>query len=318
MSGSGQVWAVAAPRSVLEELRPLIRAHERRRQVRVHALADDASPPLKRLRELAAGADGLLLVGNRRRSPRTALPGLFVADPEGRRVPVGWLPSVASGLATFAFAAARVARRTSERPGPLAVLGQWDNRYLHLATRLERRLGGRAAGLHALRWTAERLTRDDLVRGLRYGVGAAVYFGHGRPTGWAGYHGLRAHHLTEPSGEPVGAVLSVTCLTASRWQTGLAFSEAIVLGGAASGAVGAVTTVEHLQNMRWMLGLARALRDGETLLGPALLRAAPERPDQAEPYRLVGDPLAQLVGAPTAGRRSSALYAPAPEAGQWM
>jgi hypothetical protein len=245
------------------------------------------------------------------------LPGPFVSDPDGHRVPVGWLPAIARGLATFAVAAARVARRSSEQPGPLALLGQWDRRYLHLATRMERRLSGRGDGFDALRWTAERITRDDLVRGLRFGLGLAVYFGHGRPTGWAGYHGLRAHHLTERPGEPVGAVLSVTCLTASRWNTGLAFSESIVLGGAASSAVGAVATVEHVENVRWMLGLARALRSGETLLGPALLRAAPTDACDCEPYRIVGDPLAQLVGVPTAERRARALFAPPPEACGW-
>src|SRR5207249_2867219 len=175
----------------------------------------------------------------------------------------------------------------------------------------EKRLAACADRFSVLRWTAERLTRDDLVRGLRYGVGAAVYLGHGRPTGWAGYHGLRAQHLVERGGEPLGALLSVTCLTASRWRTGLAFSEAVVLGGAAAGAVGAVAPVEHLENMRWMLGLSRALERGETQLGPALLQASPGAPH--EPYRILGDPLAQLAGAPGADRRAAAVFAPAPD-----
>jgi hypothetical protein len=313
----GTAWAVAAPRAALEELRPLVRAHGRRRPVHVHVLADGGPLDAGLLRELAGDAAGLLVVGHRRRSPRTALPGPFVADPDGRLVPVGWLPAVAGGLGSFARAAARVAGRACDRVGPLAVLGQWEPRYLHLATRMERRLNGRAGPVRALRWTAERITRDDLVRGLRYGIGAAVYFGHGRPTGWAAYHGLRAHHLTEHPGEPLGALLSVTCLTASRWNTGLAFSEAVALGGAAAGSVGAVAPVEHLENMRWMLGLAAALLAGETLLGPALLRAAPGPPRAAEPYRILGDPLAQLVGAPAAERRARAVFAPAPEAPAW-
>ena len=221
-----------------------------------------------------------------------------------------------------------------ERVGPVAVLGQWDARYLHLATRMEARLAACATRFHVLRWTAERLTRDDLVRGLRYGLGAAVYFGHGRPRGWAGYHGFRAHHLVGSGGEPLGALLSVTCLSASRRRTGLAFSEAVVLGGAAASAVGAVAPVEHVENMRWMLGLADALAAGHTLLGEALLHAAPQpaRPHVEqfeirditlritqlarphEPYRIVGDPLAQLVGASGADRRAAAVFAPAPEA----
>jgi len=317
VSSSEGIWAVAAAPAALRELRPLVAAHERRREVHVHALGGDDVPAGERLRELAADADGVLVVGSRRRSPRTALPGPFVTDPSGRSVPVGWLPDVHTDLATFAAASARVARRATGRSGPLAILGQWDARYLQLATRMERRLGSRAGVPGAVRWTAERLTREDVVRGLRFGVGAAVYFGHGRPTGWAGYHGMRAHHVVGVPGEPVGALFSVTCLTASRWNTGLSFTEALVLGGGAAGAVGAVATVEHLENMRWMLGLARALRDGETLLGRVLLRAAPATRRVEEPYRLIGDPLAQLVGAPAAGRRAARLFAPAPESCGW-
>lgn len=299
-------WVLAGPRDAIERLRPLVRAYARLRPVRVYVVEDGA-----RLGELLVGAAGLLLVGHRRRSPRTSLPGPFVADAEGRLVPVGWLPNIGAGLETFARAAARVAGRARERVGPIAVLGQWEPRYLHLATRMEKRLEACADRFSVLRWTAERLTRDDLVRGLRYGVGAAVYLGHGRPTGWAGYHGLRAQHLVERQGEPLGAILSVTCLTASRWRTGLAFSEAVTLGGATAGAVGAVAPVEHLENMRWMLGLSRALESGETQLGSALLQASPGSAD--EPYRILGDPLAQLVGAPGAERRAAAIFAPAPD-----
>ena len=183
-------WVLAGPRDAIDRLRPLVRAHERLRPVRVHVAEDGA-----RLGELLVGAAGLLLVGHRRRSPRTSLPGPFVPDADGRLVPVGWLPNIGAGLETFARAAARVAGRARERVGPIAVLGQWEPRYLHLATRMEKRLEACADRFSVLRWTAERVTRDDLVRGLRYGVGAAVYLGHGRPTGWAGYHGLRAEHL---------------------------------------------------------------------------------------------------------------------------
>jgi len=278
----------------------------------VQRVSDGGPLEAGRLAELLVGADGLLLVGDRRRSPRTMLPGPFAPDAEGRPVPVGWLPDLGSRLGAFAEAAARVAGRAKERVGPVAVLGQWDTRYLHLASRMEARLAACAARFRVLRWTAERLTQADLVRGLRYGLGAAVYFGHGRPEGWAGYHGLRARHLVEQGGEPVGVMFSVTCLTASRWRTGLAFSEAVVLGGAAAGAVGAVGEVEHLENMRWMLGLADALAAGETLLGPTLLRAAPHPQRPTEPYRIIGDPLAQFVGASNAERRAAAMFAPAP------
>ncbi len=301
-------WVLAAPRAALGPLRPLLREHERSREVRV---VDPG--PLEVLREAVDGAAGLLLVGHRRRSPRTALPGPFVEDPAGRLVPAGWLPDLGEGLGTFARAAARVQRRAGPA-GPLAVLGQRERRYLQLAGRMEANLsGGSAPPCQVLRWTSDRITRDDLVRGLRLGLGAGIYFGHGRPAGWAGYHGLRARHLVEAPGEPLGALFSVTCLTANRHRVSLSFSEAVVAGGAAAAAVGAVALVAHLDNMRWMLGLAAALRAGETRLGPALLAAAPPDPRLRTPYRIIGDPLARLVGTAEGERRAARVFAPAPE-----
>jgi hypothetical protein len=301
-------WVLAGPRAALGPLRPLLREHERSREVRV---VDPG--PLEALREAADGAEGLLLVGDRRRSPRTVLPGPFIADPAGALVPAGWLPDLGEGLEVFARAAARVQRRSGP-VGPVAVLGQREPRYLQLAGRMEANLArGAASPFQVLRWTSERITRDDVVRGLRLGLGAGVYFGHGRPSGWAGYHGLRAWHLAETPGEPLGALFSVTCLTANRHRVGLSFSEAVVASGAAAAAVGAVAPVSHLDNMRWMLGLAAALRAGEARLGPALLAAAPPDPRLQSPYRIVGDPLARLVGTAEGERRAARVFAPAPE-----
>lgn len=300
-------FVLAARRSAVEALRPLVREHERVRDVRI------VEPgPVEELCEAAAGADGLLLVGDRRRAPRTVLPGPLLVEPSGRHVPVGWLPDLGAALGVFAKAAARVQRRAGPA-GPLAVLGQRERRYLRLAGRLEAKLSqGEGPPLPLLVWTSERLTRADLVDGLRLGLGAAIYFGHGRPSGWAGYHGLRAHHLVEAAGEPLGALLSVTCLTARRHRVSLSFSEQIVAGGATAAAVGAVDVVAHLDNMRWMLGLAEALRHGETRVGAALVAAAP-RPVSQTPYRIVGDPLALLVGTSDGARRAARVFAPPAE-----
>ena len=300
-------FVLAAPRAALGPLRPLLREHERLREVRVVLPG-----PVEALCEAAADADGLLLVGDRRRAPRTALPGPFLVDPTGRAVPVGWLPDLGARLEVFAKAAARVQRRPGP-PGPLAVLGQREPRYLQLAGRLEANLcRGGEPPFPVLRWTSERITRADLVEALRLGIGLGVYFGHGRPSGWAGYHGLRARHLVELAGEPLGALLSVTCLTANRHRVGLSFSEAVVVGGAAAAAVGAVDLVAHVDNMRWMLGLADALRSGETRVGPALAAAATRSVSQT-PYRIVGDPLALLAGTAEGVRRAERIFAPAPE-----
>ena len=126
------MWLLAAPRDVLPHLRPLVRAHERSREV-----GGVEAPGA--LAGLLGEAEGVLVVGERRRSPRTSLPGPFLVDETGRLVPAGWLPDLGEGLAQFALAAARVERRQGE-VGPLAVLGQREHRYLRLAGRLEVKL----------------------------------------------------------------------------------------------------------------------------------------------------------------------------------
>ena len=297
-------WVLAAPPDAVRELRPLVRAHERAREVRVV----DGTPDV----EACAGAAGVLVVHDRRRSPRTVLPGAFVTAPDGSAVPIGCLPRAAD-LETFARAAASVERRAPGTPGPLVVLAQWERRYLRLARRMEARVRGREPlTVPVLQWTADRVTRHDLVRGLAAGLGVAVYFGHGRPTGWAAYHGLRARHLLETRRAPLGALHPVTCLTANRWRTGLSFSEAVVIGGVAAAAVGAVARVKHVDNMRWMLGFADTMRAGELRLGPALLRAAPPSERARAAYRIVGDPLAPLLATPTGAARAAKLWAPPP------
>lgn len=300
-------FVLAARGAALGPLRPLLREHERSREVRVIEPG-----PVEALCEAAAGADGLLLVDDRRRAPRTALPGPFLTDPSGRVVPVGWLPDLGVALEVFAKAAARVQRRAGPI-GPLAVLGQREPRYLQLAGRLEANLcQGGGPPFPVVRWTSERITRGDLINGLRLGLGMAIYFGHGRPSGWAGYHGLRARHLVEAAGEPLGALFSVTCLTANRHRVGLSFSEEVVAGGATAAAVGAVDLVAHVDNMRWMVGLAEALRSGESRLGAALVVAAPRSVSQT-PYRIVGDPLALLAGSADGTRRAARVFAPPAE-----
>ena len=116
----------------------------------------------------------------------------------------------------------------------------------------------------------------------------------------------------EAGGEPLGALFSVTCLTANRWRVGLSFSEAVVTGGAAAAAVGAVDVVAHVDNMRWMLGLADALRVGRVPPRAGAARGLDARGPET-PYRIVGDPLALLAGTAEGARRAERVFAPAPE-----
>lgn len=312
-SGNSGAWVLIAPRAAIFMLRPLIRAHERVRPVQIVEV--DTIPPAGALAHRLEDAAGALLVGDRRHAPRTVLPGPFITTSNGRNVPVGWLPLTSlAELDQFTRGAARVLRRDGPL-GPLVLLGQWSDRYLHLVDRMTAHLRERdQASAPIVRWTAERITRDDLLRGLRIGPGLAIYFGHGRPNGWAAYHGLRDHHFDGWRGEPLGALLSVTCYTASRWHTGVSFSERLVLRGIAASALGAIAPVEHVDNMRWMVGLGQALRDGVGTLGEALLCAVPHEPRARDVYRIIGDPLAPLVGSRGSAERAARVYAPAPDA----
>lgn len=285
---------VVAPAPALAALEPLVAVWRHTRGVVVHELAPGAVPT--GLGELAgrAGADAVLLVGPRRRAPRTVLPGPVLATAAGP-VPVGWLPDTgAADLARFARAAAQVHRRPAG-PRTVGVLGQRLGRYDDLAARIVRILGERAGPVRVRRWTAYDLHRDDLVAALGAGPAAAVYVGHGRPVGWVGYAGLRARHVgpdVDAGWRPPAAVLSLSCHTASRRDTGLSFAEALPLRGAAAACLGAVTSTLHTANARWALRIAWLVGTVATV-GELVLAAAAADP-HAGLYRLVGDPTAPL------------------------
>ena len=152
------------------------------------------------------------------------------------------------------------------------------------------------------RATAYELGRDDLADLLATGPALGVYVGHGRPVGWVGYAGTRAHHLADaaarPGQAPVGAVVSLTCQTASRRRTGLSFAESLPLRGVTAATVGAVTSTLHTGNARWALRIARGLGTARTI-GDLVVMVAPHDP-HATSYRLLGDPTAPLLDAPAA------------------
>jgi hypothetical protein len=304
---------VIAPARALDALEPLLEAYARgaRPVVREREFRSEAEA-----RELAGEVDAIMVVGSGRRSPRTSLPGPFVASASGRRVPVGWVPDRGwEPLRRFAEAAAGVHERG--RSGcphrTVAVLAQRSPRYRDLSGRIERLLGESGEAVRPLRWTADELGRDELVRGLGFGLSAALYVGHGRPVGWVGYRGTRAHHLAEAD-EPTAVVLSLTCLTASRRRVGLSFAEGLVLEGAAAAAFGAVCSTDHRWNARWALRITRALADGCATVGELVAAAEQDDPAVAG-YRIVGDPAAPIVDHPDAARRAGILTRQAALAG---
>lgn len=297
--------SVIASASAFEALAPLLGAYRERFTLRVIETQGEAPEPAM-VEKWARQSDALLIVGDRRRSPRTVLPGPIIDCSDGRKVPVGWLPDTGpEQLRAFAEAAARVHRRAAF-PGrrAVAVLSQWNPKYLNLADRIEALLGEACGDPAVLRWTADRLLREDVIDGLGCGLAGAIYVGHGRPIGWVGYHGMRAHHFPAGGGSPLGVMFSLCCATASRRRTGLSFCEALPLMGRAAAAFGAVEKTLHVDNTRWALGLCRAVNQGADHLGELILKAMPASPSAVTGYRILGDPLAPLAADQDAHERA--------------
>jgi hypothetical protein len=299
---------VEAPADTVGIVRPWLDAHAARRDVQVVRALPQPLP---------AGTQAVVRIGDPRCSPARALPGPVLAAEHGY-VPAAWVPAD-EALATFARTAAGVVDRGE--PAPVALLGQRSHRYARLTERLEANL----QPLPTVRWTAERLTREDLLAALGVGLGLAVYLGHGRPTGWAAYRGMRGSHLLDEADRgghlPLGGLFSVTCWTASRWRTRRSFAELTVASGRAAAALGSVRPVEHLASMRLVLAMAATLAGGARTVGDVLTGMAvpPAGTDagasgvraDATTLRLVGDPLAPLAGAAGAAARAYAVVAPA-------
>lgn len=293
---------MAAPPAALHRLEPLLDAYRRLRPVRVVQL------PGPSWRDALENAAGVLLVGSPRRSPRTSITGVFAASPTGRRVPVGWLPDAGERLAVYASAARRVVLRQAEglASGPIVVLGERGARAQAAAGAAMAPFAG--ASVPAFQWTGERLMRNDLLPALQCGPGAALYFGHGFSHGWFGYGGIRAADL-RPGREPIGAVLSLTCAAASRGRAPFSFCEELALSGVCAAALGAAGRTLHRNNVEIGARLCSLAARGNAVLGDLLLGL----PAALLPlYRIVGDPLTPLAGAPEAATHARAVFAPAP------
>lgn len=306
-------WVLAAPASALAPLAPLLAARRAIQPVQVLPAGVDEvirDPG----RHLPPDAAALLIVAPRQCGPRQALPGLWVHDAAGRAVPVGWLPEVAAGLERYAQAAARLLGR-APGPGALVVLGQWEDRFLRVALRTTRWFEKQASSPAVFHWTADRLSRPDMIAGLQCGPGAAIYYGHGRANGWAGYHGVRVTDFPDTWPEPIGALLTLCCENASRRGGRLSFAEELVLRGVCGGALAASRKTRHESNRRLGPALCEVLTQQPDLTLAGLVAAAdlPAGFWERTPYRFIGDPLAPLAAGPEAVRKAAQVFAPGPD-----
>lgn len=292
-----------APARAWEALLPLRAAWEARGWEVECEEPDGPAASADQLARVVEQADAVLSVGERRVAPRQALPGVALRRADGALVPCGWLPDQGpEALRTFAAAAAAVHARRGPSRG-LAVLAQWSPRYLHLAGRVI--AGARATGEPVWTWTSDLIGREEMAVGLRSGLGAAIYLGHGRPIGWVGYRGARLQHLVEPGGEPLGALLQLCCLAASRWRCGTSFAEAVVLSGVAASSLGSCIRTLHTDSTRWAVALTEALAGRPSSVGDWVRAAIPVHEAAAASWRLLGDPTAPLLDAAGARERAA-------------
>jgi len=262
-----------------------------------------------RLPELARCVDGsafdAVLVGRDANfAPSSVLGAPWLAEAAGRRIPVACLPlTAAETVRRFATRAAQVQLRSRDVTA-LALLAQWQPRYLRVADRIQALLQGNTP---TVRWTEELIGRSELVDALGTGLGLGLYVGHGRPVGWAGYHGTRSKHFVACAGKPLGAVVSLCCRTASRLRTRLSYAEWLPMLGVAAASFGAISDTLHTDNTRWAVRICEVLREGVATIGELIVRAAPLDPAAARAYRLIGDPLAPLATEHGAWMRASSI-----------
>jgi len=309
MLSSPDTLLIVAPSRALPSLTQLIKAHRMYRSVRILAPDQEWMEDMEDVR-------GVLLIGNRKHTPRTALSGPFITTNLGRRVPVGWLPYTnATELECFSAAAAKVHCRVGA-PGPVALLGQWDDNVMRTVRRALKIFEDEATSSSILSywWTADRIVRRDLLCALRVGLGLVLYSGHGRPYGWAGYHGLHTRHLIHAKGEPIGAILSLTCNTANRYRVSLSFAEQIPLTGIAAAIFAAVRPTRTLDNWWWGNSLCTVFASNpSSTIGELIINGCPPESHQWENYRIIGDPLAPLTGHQNAAEKCEKVWAPAPD-----
>jgi len=255
---------------------------------------DVDTPTQDQLQTYAKACDALLVAGSGRRSPATVLSGPVIRCSDERLVPVGWVPHLNDfALERFSHTAAALHQRPKiEHGNAIALLAQWQPRYLKLTKRIDQILTD--VDLSVYKWTSDVVFREDMLKGIGLGLGAAFYLGHGRPNGWVGYQGLRAHHFDTREHHPLGALFCLCCRSASRKKTGVSFAERLVTQGVAAAVFASTTDTLHLNNTRWALNLIQGLLEPCHSIGDLITRSLPLSDRAIDDYRIIGDPLAPL------------------------
>lgn len=286
---------IVAPRAYFQALGLLCTAYENQGIDISHLAYEETLPEQDDWLKETNDKDAVLLIAPFRRAPRTLTDGPLVKRGDGKQIPVGIVtPKTPAELSVFAKAAAALHQQKKE-VASLALLSQRHPRYLRLSTRIENILKEKSKDMTVFNWSSDIVFRKDMLHGMGAGIGVALYLGHGRPVGWSGYAGLRAHHFDDKIKTPIGALLSLCCLTASRRKVGRSFSESLVLEGRTASCLAAVIATLHTDNTRWAVRIVQAMSDGVETMGDLISSILPMKASALNAYRIIGDPLAPLL-----------------------
>jgi hypothetical protein len=133
-----------------------------------------------------------------------------------------------------------------------------------------------------------------MLMGINQGASVCLYMGHGRPTGWSGYYGIRSHHIAAFTNKPCAAIISLCCWTAGRKEVKYSFCESLIMQGTTAFAIGAVKPTLFTENTRWAINFSAAMQRGVHTATDLVRLSCPSQRSAAH-YRLFGDPTVPLL-----------------------
>src|SRR5215217_963219 len=139
---------------------------------------------------IAQNADAVMILAPANRAASTLIdaPVLHVGE---RIVPVSLVPVPDEAtLLSFVATTLEVHRRTGVNQA-IALLAQRFPRYLKVTDKIYQELH-KEGSVKAYKWTSDVIHPGDMLYGINQGAGICLYMGHGRPSGWVGYYGIRA------------------------------------------------------------------------------------------------------------------------------
>ena len=248
-------------------------------------------PTARALQDIATDSDAVVMLYPVKKSPAASVAAPFL-QLGSKKVPVGLVPvSSMKSLQTFTETAVKVhLRKTIDQP--VTLLAQRMPRYLQVTDRIFNELNQEVNPV--FRWSSDLVFAGDMLYGINQGPSVCLYLGHGRPSGWCGYYGIRSHHITAFRNKPSAAIISLCCWTAGRKHVKHSFCESLIMNGITSFAVGAVKPTLFTDNTRWAINFIQAIRSGATTAGELVRLSCPTQRSVAH-YRFFGDPTVPLL-----------------------